>query len=621
MFSFSPVSPRWFVFFLDLILCLGFWSFVLINWFFFLDKSAGFDYVSLSLAPVAIVFPFLFYWFNLYSGIIRFTGFYEVKRIFLISSIGSFLVYILNTNFLYNEDASSILLYIYYGLTLFTGLVSYRLTVKYIYRYIKMKGLSSENIVIYGAELSSVSVKSSIENNTEKIYNIKAFIDDKFQYLKKAIDGIPVITTEEFKILHKNVKINRLIVSSLFELGHDKADIFDFCVNENIEIQKFLNFSTRNNKVSTYPKINIEELLDRSPINMSNYYEKDDYLGKKILITGAAGSIGSELAKQLIKLQPSQLILCDQAETPLNDLILNLSLSEELNQIIVPFLASVTDDLRMDGLFQQYHPEIIFHAAAYKHVPVMESFPTEALKTNVLGTSKLADLAVKYRVSKFIMISTDKAVNPTNVMGASKRIAEMYIQSLSQEKYCPTAFITTRFGNVLGSNGSVVDRFKKQIEVGGPVTVTHPDIKRFFMTVSEACQLVLEAGNMGNGGEIFSFDMGKPVKIVDLAKKMIHLAGKLPDKEIKIHFSGLRPGEKLYEELSYTSEQTIKTYHEKIFISKVIYISYIQLFSNIGDLENLLLMNENEELLVRWMKTLIPEFISRNSRFELLDIN
>jgi FlaA1/EpsC-like NDP-sugar epimerase len=354
---------------------------------------------------------------------------------------------------------------------------------------------------------------------------------------------------------------------------------------------------------------------------MSNDYEKDDYLGKKILITGAAGSIGSELAKQLIKLQPSQLILCDQAETPLNDLILNLSLSEELNQIIVPFLASVTDDLRMDGLFQQYHPEIIFHAAAYKHVPVMESFPTEALKTNVLGTSKLADLAVKYRVSKFIMISTDKAVNPTNVMGASKRIAEMYIQSLSQEKYCPTAFITTRFGNVLGSNGSVVDRFKKQIEVGGPVTVTHPDIKRFFMTVSEACQLVLEAGNMGNGGEIFSFDMGKPVKIVDLAKKMIHLAGKLPDKEIKIHFSGLRPGEKLYEELSYTSEQTIKTYHEKIFISKVIYISYIQLFSNIGDLENLLLMNENEELLVRWMKTLIPEFISRNSRFELLDIN
>jgi len=621
MFSLFPVSPRWFVFSLDLFFCLGSWVFVLVNWFFFLNKNAGLDYVTLSLLPVVIVFPVLFYWFNLYSGIIRFTGFYEVKRIFLISSIGSLLVYILNINFLYNEGASSYILYIVYGLTLFIGLVAYRFTVKYIYRYIKLKGLSSENIVIYGAELSSVSVKSAIENNTEKIYNIKAFIDDKFQYLNKAIDGIPVISTEEFKLLHKNVKINRLIVASLFELGHDRADIFDFCVNENIEIHKFLNFSSRNNKVSTYPKINIEELLDRSPINMRNDYEKDDYQNRKILITGAAGSIGSELARQLVKLQPSQLILCDQAETPLNDLMLNLSLPDELKHIVVPFLSSVTDELRMDGLFQHYRPEIIFHAAAYKHVPVMESFPTEALKTNVLGTCKLADLAVKYKVGKFIMISTDKAVNPTNVMGASKRIAEMYIQSLSQENHCPTAFITTRFGNVLGSNGSVVDRFKKQIEAGGPVTVTHPDIKRFFMTVSEACQLVLEAGNMGNGGEIFSFDMGKPVKIVDLAKKMIHLAGKLPDKEVKIHFSGLRPGEKLYEELHYTSEQNIKTYHEKIFISKVPFISYIQLFSNICDLENLLLMNENEDLLVRWMKTLIPEFISKNSRFELLDIN
>ena len=619
MFSLFPVSPRWFVLSLDYFFCLGSWVFVLVNWFFFLDKNAGFDYVSLSLLPVVLVFPILFYWFNLYSGIIRFTGFYEVKRIFLISSIGSLYVYILNMNFLYNKDASSYLLYIVYGITVFIGLVSYRFTVKYIYRYIKMKGLSAENIVIYGAELSSVGVKSAIENSTEKIYNIKAFIDDKFQYLNKAIDGIPVISTEEFKELHKKTKINRLIVASLFEVGHDRADIFDFCLNENIEIQKFLNFSS--DKVSTYPKINIEELLDRSPINMRNDYKKDDYQNRRILITGAAGSIGSELARQLVNLNPDQIILCDQAETPLNDLMLNLNLSEELKKVVIPFLASITDELRMDGLFQQYRPEIIFHAAAYKHVPVMESFPTEALKTNVLGTSKLADLAVKFKVCKFIMISTDKAVNPTNVMGASKRIAEMYIQSLSQEKHCPTAFITTRFGNVLGSNGSVVDRFKKQIEAGGPVTVTHPDIKRFFMTVSEACQLVLEAGNMGNGGEIFSFDMGKPVKIVDLAKKMIHLAGKLPDKEVKIHFSGLRPGEKLYEELNYTSEQNIKTYHEKIFISKVPFISYINLFTNICDLENLLLMSENEDLLVRWMKTLIPEFISKNSRFELLDIN
>ena len=618
MISLFPVSPRWFIFSLDLFYCLGSWIIVLVNWFFFLDKKAGADIIGFSLLPVALVFPILFYWFSLYSGIIRFTGFYEVKRIFLISLIGTLFVYKINTFYFYNEVAASWQLYALYGFVLFSGLVAYRFLVKYIYRYIKLKGLSTENIVIAGAELSSVGVKSAIENSTEKIYRIKAFIDNTFQHVNKAIDGIPVISAEEFKALHKKTKINRLIVTSFFEMGHERSDIFDFCVNENIEIQKFMNVSTH--KVSAYPKINIEELLERSPIQVKHVYEKDDYQHKKILITGAAGSIGSELARQLVQLKPGMLLLCDQAETPLNELMLDLIDGSETNQII-PFLASVTDELRMDGLFQQYRPEIIFHAAAYKHVPVMESFPTEALKTNVLGTSKLADLATKYKVRKFIMISTDKAVNPTNVMGASKRIAEMYIQSLSQEKHCPTAFITTRFGNVLGSNGSVVERFKKQIEAGGPVTVTHPDIIRFFMTVSEACQLVLEAGNMGKGGEIFSFDMGKPVKIVDLAKKMIHLAGKIPEKDIKIHFSGLRPGEKLYEELNYTSEQHIKTYHEKIFIARTSFISFIELFGNICELENLLMMNENEDLLVRWMKTLIPEFISKNSRFEILDIN
>ncbi|MBU6169358.1 MAG: polysaccharide biosynthesis protein [Bacteroidetes bacterium] len=618
MFNLSKISPRWFIFCLDFLYCLFSWVLVFINWFFFIDKKPGVDDIGLSLLSVCIVFPMLFYGFKLYSGIIRFTGFYEVKRIFLISLIGSFFVYMIHILFIPNEDTSSYLLYSIYGFTLFTGLVAYRFTVKYIYRYIKLKGLSTENIVIYGAELSSVGVKAAIKNSTEKIYHIKAFIDDTFQYLNKSIDGIPVISTEEFKAMHKKTKINRLIVASLFEMGYDRADIFDFCVENNIGIQKYLNLS--NNQVSTYPKINIEELLARSPIKVQHIYEKDDYQHKKILITGAAGSIGSELARQMVKLKPGLLILCDQAETPLNELMLDLADDDDSN-LIIPFLASVADDLRMNVLFQLYRPEIIFHAAAYKHVPVMESFPTEALKTNVLGTSKLADLAVKFKVSKFIMISTDKAVNPTNVMGASKRIAEMYIQSLSQEKHCPTAFITTRFGNVLGSNGSVVERFKKQIEAGGPVTVTHPDIIRFFMTVSEACQLVLEAGTMGKGGEIFTFDMGKPVKIVDLAKKMIHLAGKIPDKEIKIHFSGLRPGEKLYEELNYTSEQHIQTYHKKIFIARVPFISYIQLFSNICELENLLMMNENEELLVRWMKTLIPEFISKNSRFEVLDVN
>jgi len=563
----------------------------------------------------------LFYGFKLYSGIIRFTGFYEVKRIFLISLIGSFFVYMIHILFIPNEDTSSYLLYSIYGFTLFTGLVAYRFTVKYIYRYIKLKGLSTENIVIYGAELSSVGVKAAIKNSTEKIYHIKAFIDDTFQYLNKSIDGIPVISTEEFKAMHKKTKINRLIVASLFEMGYDRADIFDFCVENNIGIQKYLNLS--NNQVSTYPKINIEELLARSPIKVQHIYEKDDYQHKKILITGAAGSIGSELARQMVKLKPGLLILCDQAETPLNELMLDLADDDDSN-LIIPFLASVADDLRMNVLFQLYRPEIIFHAAAYKHVPVMESFPTEALKTNVLGTSKLADLAVKFKVSKFIMISTDKAVNPTNVMGASKRIAEMYVQSLSNryssEQGNTTKFITTRFGNVLGSSGSVLPLFKKQIDDGGPVTVTHPDVTRYFMTISEACQLVLEAGNMGNGGEIYIFDMGQSIKIIHLAKKMIQLSGLKLGSDIQIIFTGLRPGEKIKEELLADQENCVPTHHPKIMIAKIREYSLDWITIQIHDLLELYALANNEKLVAK-MKAIVPEYISNNSSYEILDIN
>jgi FlaA1/EpsC-like NDP-sugar epimerase len=622
MFSFFPVSPRWFIFALDFLVCLGSWIFVLQNWIFFHGILANESVLSYSLLPVLIVFPSLFYWFNLYSGIIRLTGFYEVKRILLISLIGTFFIYKVNKVFLPNEVTASVYMYIIYGFTILILLVSYRLTVKMVYRTAKLKGLKAYNIAIYGAGLSAVGVKTALENSTDKIYHIKAFIDDKFHNSNKNIEGIPIISVDEFKALHKKNKINVLIVSSLKETGNNRADIFDYCVNENIEIQKFLHtppISPHKNPITNYPKINIEELLDRFPIQINKDFGVADYNKKRILITGAAGSIGSELAKQLVLFKPAQLILCDQAETPLYDLLLDLTVPENKDVLIVPFLGSVNDELRMNGLFENYKPEIVFHAAAYKHVPVMESFPTEALKINVLGSSKMADLAVKYQAAKFIMISTDKAVNPSNVMGASKRIAEIYIQSLSQEKKCKTAFITTRFGNVLGSNGSVVELFKKQIEAGGPVTITHPDIIRYFMTVSEACQLVLQAGMMGKGGEIFTFDMGKPVKILDLAKKMIHLSGKVPEKDIPIHFTGLRQGEKLFEELSYDNEKNIKTYHDKIFISKVPFMEYNQVFPRLGYMATLLRTGEDEELLIRWMKTFVPEFISNNSKFEKLD--
>ena len=324
--------------------------------------------------------------------------------------------------------------------------------------------------------------------------------------------------------------------------------------------------------------INIEDLLEREVIKIHNENIFYALKGKKILVTGAAGSIGSEMVRQLVQFKPALIILCDKAETPMHELCLEMQ-EKFPNAPIKPYIGDICDKIRMEHLFDIYNPEIVFHAAAYKHVPLMEDNPSVAILNNVLGTSILAELSVAYSVEKFVMVSTDKAVNPTNVMGASKRISEIFIQSLFRHLYPteeamqdnekPTMFITTRFGNVLGSNGSVIPRFKKQIEKGGPITVTHPEITRYFMTIPEACQLVIEAGVMGSGGEIFVFDMGNPVKVVDLAEKMIRLSGKQPNADIEIIFTGLRPGEKLYEELLSNEENTLPTYHEKILIAKV----------------------------------------------------
>ena len=476
-------------------------------------------------------------------------------------------------------------------------------------------------MVIYGAGIPGATVKAAIDRSADKNFIIRAFVDERPNYHYKRLDGIPVISPEQFKSLHFKMKIERLIVASLDDNKESKDDIFEFCLEHNIGIQKVPQTSMiaeSNLTIAQFPRLNIEELLGREPILIENEDAENIYKGKRILVTGAAGSIGSELVRQLLLFKPVQLIICDQAETPMNDLLLQLG-SEKYKSIIVPFLSSVTDELRMKRLFESYHPEIIFHAAAYKHVPVMEAFPSEALKVNVLGTQRMADLAVKYKADRFIMVSTDKAVNPTNVMGASKRLAEMYIQSLTMDESCDTRFITTRFGNVLGSNGSVINRFKAQIEAGGPVTVTHPEINRFFMTVSEACQLVLEAGNMGNGGEVFVFDMGKPVKIVDLAKKMITLSGRIPNKDIHIQYSGLRPGEKLFEELLHNKEENKETYHEKIMIANVRVLPFQDMKLAFDQLFSLMVNEEDEYALVHWMKSLVPEFLSNNSEFETLD--
>ena len=621
MIKLPGASPRWIIFSIDLFVCVVAWSISLNYWLSLLQEPISYHQTLYSYIPVVIVNVALFFATSLYSGIVRFTGSYELARILFISLSGTILIYIANEIFFSNVYSRFSLFWLSYFFSVSIGLATYRLFIKFGYRYISLQGLTATNVVIYGAGIPGATVKAAIDRSADKNFIIRAFVDERPNYHYKRLDGIPVISPEQFKSLHFKMKIERLIVASLDDNKESKDDIFEFCLEHNIGIQKVPQTSMiaeSNLTIAQFPRLNIEELLGREPILIENEDAENIYKGKRILVTGAAGSIGSELVRQLLLFKPVQLIICDQAETPMNDLLLQLG-SEKYKSIIVPFLSSVTDELRMKRLFDSYHPEIIFHAAAYKHVPVMEAFPCEALKVNVLGTRRMADLAVKYKADRFVMVSTDKAVNPTNVMGASKRLAEMYIQSLTMDESCDTRFITTRFGNVLGSNGSVINRFKAQIEAGGPVTVTHPEINRFFMTVSEACQLVLEAGNMGNGGEVFVFDMGKPVKIADLAKKMITLSGRIPNKDIHIHYSGLRPGEKLFEELLHNKEENRETYHHKIMIANVRVLPFQDMLLAFNHLNQLIHSDDDEFALVSWMKSLVPEFLSNNSEFEALD--
>ena len=621
MIKLPGASPRWIIFSIDLFVCVGAWSISLNYWLSLLQEPISYHQTLYSYVPVVIVNVALFFATSLYSGIVRFTGSYELARILFISLSGTILIYIANEIFFSNVYSRFSLFWLSYFFSVSIGLATYRLFIKFGYRYISLQGLTATNVVIYGAGIPGATVKAAIDRSADKNFIIRAFVDERPNYHYKRLDGIPVISPEQFKSLHFKMKIERLIVASLDDNKESKDDIFEFCLEHNVGIQKVPQTSMlaeSNLTIAQFPRLNIEELLGREPILIENEDAENIYKGKRILVTGAAGSIGSELVRQLLLFKPVQLIICDQAETPMNDLLLQLG-SEKYKSIIVPFLSSVTDELRMKRLFDSYHPEIIFHAAAYKHVPVMEAFPCEALKVNVLGTRRMADLAVKYKADRFVMVSTDKAVNPTNVMGASKRLAEMYIQSLTMDESCDTRFITTRFGNVLGSNGSVINRFKAQIEAGGPVTVTHPEINRFFMTVSEACQLVLEAGNMGNGGEVFVFDMGKPVKIADLAKKMITLSGRIPNKDIHIHYSGLRPGEKLFEELLHNKEENRETYHHKIMIANVRVLPFQDMLLAFNHLNQLIHSDDDEFALVSWMKSLVPEFLSNNSEFEALD--
>ena len=481
-------------------------------------------------------------------------------------------------------------------------------------------------MLIYGSNTNAIAVANALKSEVPSRFKIIGFVSSNKDESKQ-IFGLPIYSLRKnISVLIRAYNAEALILADKNLTREERVTLVDDCLDHNYKVFRaplVSDLEDDKNLTNQIQNIQIEDLLERNPIVLDNKLIAKELFNSTVLVTGGAGSIGSEIIRQIANYQTKKIIILDQAETPLYQIESELK-SKYPNKEFDCVIADVSNYEKLEYIFNHYKPEVVYHAAAYKHVPLMENNPSEAIFTNVLGSKNLADLSIKYNVEKFVMVSTDKAVNPSNVMGASKRIAEMYVQSLFYEHKNDdkktTNFITTRFGNVLGSNGSVVPLFKKQIEEGGPLTITHPDIIRYFMTIPEACQLVLEAGAMGNGGEIYIFDMGKAVKIIDLATKIIKLAGYEPYKDIDIKTIGLRPGEKLYEELLNDKSTSLPTYHEKIMIAKVEITNYIELQENLNLLINHAKDFDNYKL-VNQMKKIVPEFKSMNSAFETLDMN
>ena len=563
-----------------------------------------------------------------YSGILRHTGISDVIRI-LKSGVISLSVLIV-TNLAIGINGAGSIFYIAYSIIILHFLLSIfwlvgtRVFIKLAYLELtKQYATESIPVIIYGAGSAGLLTKNALVKDRSARYNIVAFIDDNPSKISKRIEGVPVLN--QYRALRGSYinrhEIKQLIIAIDGITPVKKKKIIEAGLDLNLDVKVIPPIGNWiNGQLSTKQlrRVKIEELLERDTIKLDNKNIEREISNKIVMVTGAAGSIGAEISRQVLNYSPKRLIIIDQAETPTFDLQFEIHNSKEFSQYqnkIEFIVASVKDKFRMDKIISLYRPDIIYHAAAYKHVPLMEDNPYEALMVNIFGTKTMADLAKKYEVEKFVMVSTDKAVNPTNIMGASKRIAEIYIQSLSNGK---TKFITTRFGNVLGSNGSVVPIFRKQIDQGGPVTITHKEITRYFMTIREACNLVLEAGAMGNGSDIFVFDMGQPVKIYDMAKKMIKLLG-YSEGQIEINEIGLRPGEKLYEELLNNSENTLPTHHPKILRAEVNALTNNQINNYLVDLSSLI-VESNEYSLVSKMKEIVPEFVSNNSVYEKLDV-
>ena len=613
-------TSKWIVLAIDLtLIAITFVFSYLIRFNLTLDFDI--DALFLQLPVIMVIGLVSFLITGSYKGVIRHTGVRDVYNIFnaiCLSSIITIFMVILNREMNYMEDFTVPLsIIIIHSLLAFMALSASRYVFKTAYYNLVKQFKITKNVIIYGAGESGILTQNALTSHTGSVSKVVGYIDRDNEKVGKNINGVrvygPEVLTEYFI---KNHDISEIIFSiqniDRNRLRELVEELVDFPVQVKIvpPIEDWINGEL---KISQIKQVQIEDLLDRAPINIKNSRISNELRNKVVVVTGGAGSIGSELVRQIANCDYKSLIVIDQAESALYDLQQELKQNGFHN--FIPIVGDIRDKNRMSAIFQEHRPNLVFHAAAYKHVPLMEYNSYEAIKINVAGTKVIVDLSLDNNVDKFIFVSTDKAVNPTNVMGATKRIAEMYISCAQQNN--KTRFITTRFGNVLGSNGSVIPLFKKQIENGGPLTVTHKDITRYFMTIPEAAQLVLEAGGMGQGGEIFIFDMGESVKIFDLAKNMIKLSGLRYPEDIDIKITGLRPGEKLYEELLANGEDTMPTYHKKIMISKSRELLYEETKSKINELcVSNMFFNENT---VRMMKEIVPEYVSNNSDLCKLD--
>ena len=630
--------PRWGVLLLDLLIALVAFVISYLIGRGLLDYDATVRLPIWQQAITVVLLQGVSFWaFHTYSGILRYSTFVDTLKVAIsVCATGIFLL-VLNFVIRYLTSAANppfftsiLAIYVFVAITLLFG---WRVTIKTVFEHISHSSKGVEKVLIYGTKSAGLSIAKMLQSNLESKYRPVGFIADKKDDVRHSLLNLKVYELNQDLIDHleKN-RIKHVIISPIKMKEINPINDLKLFIDNKIQILTtpyFTDFETTNQAsennterlIGRIESIRVEDLLERPVIDIDTENVGAILKGQVVLVTGAAGSIGSEIVRQVAAFKPQTIVLFEMAESPLHDLTVDLRRAFP-HQQFVPVIADVRNVDMVEEVFEEYHPHVVFHAAAYKHVPLMEDFPPQAILANVQGSKNVADMAIKYKAKRFVMVSTDKAVNPTNVMGASKRIAEIYVQSLflqkaKEDKDC-TKFITTRFGNVLGSNGSVVPYFKKQIAEGGPVTVTHPDIIRYFMTIPEASCLVLEAATLGNGGEIFCFDMGRPVKIADLAKNMIRLAGFEPGKDIEITYTGLRPGEKLYEELLNQKEITIPTKNKKILVAKVREYDYETVAQQI---DSLIALAKDGKVFptVKLMKDIVPEFKSKNSIYEKLD--